>query len=181
MPTPQAYPAQTNQFTCGIAALAACQARVDEASGGILSNYQTFTAEQVKAVQKELHRDASWTGIPWPRFLGTSPWALAKMASRRTGVKYRLRVWSAKTAQAAVLANAHGYDVFVYVGGRVVPRHVVLMLAGEGAQMRIFEPGSGQVLSVPRCLGWQKWTGKKPQKHWGWWTRPLLAVVPVVA
>ena len=79
-----AYPRQTSTVTCGIAALAAVAGRCR------FPQYLEATGSEVAAKQAHLHQIASRTGLPWPRFLGTSPWALAALAGRLTGHRYSI-------------------------------------------------------------------------------------------
>lgn len=249
------YPAQCDQRTCGIAALAAASARAakrqrtqddgerqttgslgqatDEATRRPFAHYETLGPTRVERVQKDAHRLAARTGFPWPRALGTSPWALAALASRATGIRYIVRPWTSTIAARVAMSNASGHDVFIYVGERIIPRHVVLMLgddltarsllspelscdpassdcqtqpassssasdrqsqpgpplspsqhgSGRGGEktagtVRIFEPSIGHVFVTDRHEIPLKWEGTSRKAHWGWWTRPLLAVLP---
>ena len=38
----------------------------------------------------------------------------------------------------------------LYVGNAWLPRHVVLVLEGDEARLRVYEPASGRVVTVPR-------------------------------
>ncbi len=79
---------------------------------------------------------------PWPRMIGTPPWAVARALSAATGVPHRTRL--ARWHRAA--AHRHLADgVALYVGSRWLPRHVVLMVEVD----RCYEPASGRVASVP--------------------------------
>lgn len=181
---PKRYPPQVNDTTCGVASLAVFCARADEHNGGELADYAAYSAEEVASIQRRLHQEASWTGLPWPRFLGTSPWAIARLARRKTGKPHRIRLWTCTQVARARKARAQGNDVFIFVGGRLLPRHVVLMLGAEDSgsdhsgKVQIFEPGTGIVHEVECPDGWVPWRGKAPKAHWGWWTRPLLIVYP---
>lgn len=181
---PNRYPPQVNDTTCGVASLAVFYSRADQRCGGELDTYPSYSVDEVASVQLRLHREASWTGLPWPRFLGTSPWAVSRLARRKTGKAHRIRLWTRTQVARARAARTQGNDVFIFVGGRLLPRHVVLMLGNEdgvGAhsdQERIFEPGTGLVHEVDCPDAWVPWKGKAPKAHWGWWTRPLLIVYP---
>lgn len=181
------YPAQTDQRTCGIAALAAFVARNDADNGANFLRYCSASSGDVARLQGDLHRIASWVGMPWPRALGTSPWALATLATRATRRTYRMVAWNASGAEVVREAWAAGFDVMMYTGQQVVPRHVVLLLGRGSAQAcpahkeaaSVFEPASGQIFEIsPEELTAKRWSGKAGKAHWGWWTRPLMAVVP---
>ncbi len=75
-------------MTCGIAALAAVAARAR------FPDYLLAPTPEVAAIQARLHRIAAHTGLPWPRRLGTSPWALGKLVGELTGERYVTRVWA---------------------------------------------------------------------------------------
>jgi hypothetical protein len=70
--------------------------------------------------------------LPWPRAIGTPPWAVARELTTVTGTRHRTRLvrWS---PAAAPTSGA------MYVGSRWLPRHVVLVLDAD----RCYEPASG--------------------------------------
>ena len=85
--------------------------------------------------------------LPWPRFLGTPPWAVARQLSGtagRAGAAYRTHVvlpWRRRAALDDLLAAARaGHPVPLYVGNRWSPRHVVLVL-DEG--LVTYDPATG--------------------------------------
>lgn len=145
-------PTQVDATTCGIAALAVVAGRAGAAPG-----YLGASRRRQEAAQRRLHALAARTGIPWPQSLGTSPWALARLAGRATGEPWCVLPWSRGARLALIRANAQGRDTFVYVGGGphalgsalvdslgpaaplarrladLVPRHVVAVLAEAGA------------------------------------------------
>ncbi len=192
-------PRQTDATTCGIAAVAAVAARArrlsvprsmsggtgEEGGAGL---YLDAGDDRIARVQRDLHRIAARTGIPWPQSLGTSPWALATLARRATGERYRILPWigpwAGSTSRAVDLAVEAGLDAFAYSGSRLIPRHVVAILGQEseesgGETYAVFEPSSGAVLRVARSA----FTAGDPQARaaLGNWRRPLLAVVPHVS
>ena len=199
-------PAQVDDTTCGIAAVAAVAAR---AGGGLpeLAGYLDAPRERVVAVQLRAHELASRVGpVRWPESLGTSPWALARMAGSATGLRYVTRRWGPHTRLLMVKAVAAGEDCFLYVGGGttgapagsgrvrtlaegtaarldrvgmdVVPRHVVAVLGEESTSdlWAVFDPASGRVEGVKSSDLW----APKPERReaLGWWRRPLFAVLP---
>ena len=84
--------------------------------------------------------------LPWPRALGTQPWALARELRGRQRVHpvgSRARAWD--------LVVGADRPVPVYVGNALLPRHVVLVTARDSAdRVRVYEPGSGSVVPVDR-------------------------------
>ncbi|MDO9456722.1 hypothetical protein [Nocardioides sp.] len=100
--------------------------------------------------------------LPWPRALGTPPWAVARELAAVTGTPHRTRVvrWS---RSAPPRAGA------LYVGSRWLPRHVVLVVdAGAGtaeAPPRCYEPASGRVVPLDGrpLAGWRhRWLAVTP-------------------
>lgn len=147
-----ALPRQVDARTCGIAALAVVAARA-----GAAPTYLGASRVDQEEAQLRLHVLASRTGLPWPRALGTSPWALARLAHRATGEPWCVLPWERRSREALLRADARGRDAFLYVGGGphalpsalvegagparplvsrladLVPRHVVAVLASSSA------------------------------------------------
>lgn len=83
--------------------------------------------------------------LPWPRALGTQPWALARElpgSPRVTPVLDRARAWARLAAAQRPVA--------LYVGNRLLARHVVLVLDADSDSARVFEPSSGRTVAVSR-------------------------------
>lgn len=147
--------------------------------------------ERWNALQRATHR-ATTVGavgpLPWPRALGTPPWRVDNVA-RCAGLKLRGLVIDDGVPGdlAAALAHASaalrdGIPVPAYVGGDVsmgleaaVPRHVVLLVGREGETLRVYEPGSGAVHSVP-IVDLSPPHGRLPGL--GHWTRLVWLVLP---
>lgn len=103
--------------------------------------------------------------VPWPRAIGTPPWALARQLARRPlrrrFVFGRLRPDRAWTAMTSGLAQ--GGPVPAYVGSRWLPRHVVLAVELLDDAVRVYDPGSGRVVGVTR----EAWVeGRLPLAGW---------------
>jgi hypothetical protein len=94
--------------------------------------------------------------LPWPRALGTPPWAAARWlgtAGSPSQPARRYRVGWARVARAggfAALLGAvrGGRPALLYVGDRWLPRHVVLALGEESGGVRCYEPSAGRVVVV---------------------------------
>ncbi|MDC4233766.1 hypothetical protein M3T53_08630 [Actinomyces sp. B33] len=179
MPRPASYPRQVDATTCGIAALAVVAAR-SEAS----PDYLGAGPESIVRHQKALHVVASRVGMPWPRSLGTSPWALARLASAATGRRYRSAI--GRRLRAAIDRGLDHGDVFVYTGGgpqwwsRWIPRHVVAVLA-DGPDPRdgcydVYEPSSGLIHRVDADGFLTGAAGGRAAR--GNWRRALLVLAP---
>ncbi len=106
--------------------------------------------------------------LPWPRALGTQPWALAhELRGRHRVVLVRNRAGSwRQIVQADQL-------VPLYVGSRLLPRHVVLVTGRDAEdRVRVYEPGSGDTVRVDRqdfLAGRLRLAG---------WDRPWFVVLP---
>jgi len=92
--------------------------------------------------------------VPWPRRLGTPPWAVANALSVLTGhrvaaVHTRPRP---QIGYEVLAAQVRSRPVAVYLGNRWLPRHVVLAFdtADHGAAIRLFDPARGDLVTVPR-------------------------------
>lgn len=111
--------------------------------------------------------------LPWPRALGTPPWAVAAQLSGTTGVRHRplaIRPGRRERALDRIRAAATaGNPVPLYVGSRWLPRHVVLVLDGE---LRTYDPASGRQVRIDAgsfASGRLSVSG---------WSRPWFAVIP---
>ena len=131
------YPAQTSPVTCGVSALAAVASRMR------YPGYATASRARSGQVQERLHRISARTGFPWPRRLGTSPWALARLAGGLTGNRFAVslfrptprrdagkrrgsfdgpaeldtRAFAGSGVRALLRAIETDADCFLYVGG----------------------------------------------------------------
>lgn len=138
------------------------------------------------ALQRVLKRrstEHALFGLRWPGMFGTPPWGAARVA-RFPGVAYHHqplddtdRVGLAGVLHAVTEAATAGIPVPLYSGGdtarglrTAVPRHVVLVVGTGPHGLRVFEPGSGRVMTVsttdllagdrplPALGGWQHLT-----------------------
>lgn len=97
--------------------------------------------------------------VPWPRRLGTPPWAVAGALTALTGeaiatVNARPRP---AVAYEVLAEQVRTRPVAVYLGNRWLPRHVALAFAtaGGGDAVRVFDPARGALVTVSR----QRWSG----------------------
>ncbi|MDF1603892.1 hypothetical protein [Nocardioides sp. YIM 152315] len=129
------WPRQPDSRTCGPSCVVVAE--------GLPGPWPHFDTE-VLAMHRRLNR---W----WPRALGTTPWAI----SRRLGGRVR------RYRRAEVLA-ALPRPVPVYLGGRWLPRHVVLVLDSRAGEPIAYDPARGMLapLSASR------------------WRHPWFAVLP---
>lgn len=145
-----------------------------EQSPGSLRDRFTAQALAVHRSTNALRGSDGRLQIPWPRSLGTQPWALAREMSTRCGERGRtydvqpVRP-SRRTATFGRLVElvAADHAVPLYVGNRWSPRHVVLVLPDDdatGDEVRIYDPASGRSYGIEgddfasgslRVAGWE--------------------------
>ncbi len=92
--------------------------------------------------------------LPWPRAIGTPPWAVARQLEGTTGIEHDILLLLDERESAyddIVAATAARLPVPLYVGSRWLPRHVVLVLGEVGRSLRIYEPSRGRLVDVTRA------------------------------
>lgn len=192
---PEAAPAvQVDGTTCGAAVLVLLAADGDPAVAARLERGPagTSAASRFAALQRAVQRRSTRTallGAPWPRALGTPPWAAARVA-RWGSVRYGHRVVDdtdpgdlARVRERVEGSLARGVPVPLYAGGdttrglaAAVPRHVVLALpGGPPGTVLVYEPGSGALHEVPAD---DLWSGEQPLAALGRWTHVVWALLP---
>lgn len=118
-------------------------------------------------------RTGRWR-VPWPRTLGTSPWAAARELEFSTGVPHRWRLLDPRHLDAEFdrLFAAADRGALLYVGSRWMPRHVVTVLGRRGDRLVVFDPATGHVNSFGR----DKFVHRRLTiSGWSW---PWLVVEP---
>ncbi len=155
-----------------------------------------------------LHRVASRTIFPWPRRLGTAPWALARLASTLTGTTYGVFGWRAgpplprsgtshnmwqrilgrNTGVRALLNAIDGNaDCLLYVGGtdrdtrsdRWIPRHVVTILGNESDCATVRIFEPSSGSNYAVPMPTLLKPSGQPRPEFGNWCFPLLVVAPL--
>jgi hypothetical protein len=151
---------QPDQRSCGAAVLVAARLLAAPRYGTTRAARLAATPEWFRTEVLALHRritsarDVSgrWQ-LPWPRLIGTPPWAIAHHLSAVTGRPHHTRlVLNQDTDFEQVLsAVTNGNPVPLYVGSRWLPRHVVLV-TGHGPEdaLRCYDPARGAVVTVAR-------------------------------
>ncbi|MDN5744657.1 MAG: hypothetical protein L0H31_05990 [Nocardioidaceae bacterium] len=139
---------QPDARSCGAASVLAARAllrgwRPEDAEKDILAEHRLLTSSRSP-------RDRFQT--PWPRALGTPPWALANALRALTGrhlatVIARPRPVIAYEVLCAQLADR---PVALYIGSRWLPRHVVLAVETTDDGVRVFDPAHGALVDVPQ-------------------------------
>ena len=99
--------------------------------------------------------------LPWPRGLGTPPWGARReleYGAARQGTRYVLELHRPDSRkdlvasyEALVDVVADGEPGLLYVGNEILPRHVVLVLPGDGDRtLDVYDPFSGRVTHLRR-------------------------------
>ena len=111
--------------------------------------------------------------MPWPKALGTPPWAVARQMSATTGTSYGVSTVNpfgrSGALQKIVDATSFGHVVPLYVGNRWSPRHVVLVLSPE---LEVYEPAAGRRVTIKEN------DFVKGTLDLGGWEKPWVSVLP---
>lgn len=121
--------------------------------------------------------------VPWPRRFGTPPWGAQReleYGAARRGTEYTLDVLRTDSRSELVRSFdtlvdvvAEGEPGLLYVGNTVAPRHVVLVLPGDGDRMLdVYDPGTGRVSHLRRDVVVEARLGLSG------WDVPWIAVRP---
>ena len=165
-------PVQQSPVTCGSACLTVARMLVDPLFASWIrtgsphlpgsphgaSEAERFAAYERVVMQRTngLFAGGHRPNVPWPRRLGTPPWGALReleFGASRIGTLYTLEVLRTAGEQALVRSFdtlvdvvAEGEPALLYVGNTVSPRHVVLVLPGDGDRMLdVYDPASGRV------------------------------------
>ena len=141
---------QPDQRSCGPSSLVAARMVVDP------SYSPTSFSDEVLALHRRITRPAAFgrAQLPWPRALGTPPWAAAAAMTEITAVAYRTHVvrWGGRRDDLVRLdaAGTEAHPCPLYVGDRWLPRHVLLVVSTASTGLEIYNPGRGTVTTVDR-------------------------------
>ena len=161
---------QPDQRTCGPSALVAARMLVDHEFA------PASFATEVRALHRELTAPVAFgrTQLPWPRALGTPPWAAARAMSAYTGRPYRTRIARLGSRgddfEAVGAAVSEGHPCPLYVGSRWLPRHVILAVASSSSGVQVYNPAGGTVTEVTQAAFETSSLGR--------WPTPWFVVVP---
>lgn len=192
-------PVQQSPVTCGSACLTVARMlvnpvfarwittgegpRADAPPGA--TEQERFAAYE-RVVMRRTNRLFSGGGrlnVPWPRSLGTPPWGARKeleFGASKRGTDYELRV--VRQLSRGALRDAHarlvevvaeGEPALLYIGNGVLPRHVTLVLPGDGDRvLDVYDPATGEVtlLDVDRFA--------RRELHIAGWDVPWITVQP---
>lgn len=106
--------------------------------------------------------------LPWPRALGTPPWGARnelEAGAAVAGTRYGMRVVRVATPTGLRGAYRHlvsvvgdGRPGLLYVGDALCPRHVALVLRGNGdAALDVYDPATGTVTALDQ----QRFAGRR--------------------
>jgi hypothetical protein len=101
-------------------------------------------AARVHATHRRLRR---W----WPRLLGTTPWAVARALGGRV-----------RPFHAAGVRAALPRPVPVFVGSRLLPRHVVLVVAAAPDDLLAYDPAAGALVGLSTLRWPVRWCAVLP-------------------
>lgn len=134
------WPRQPDQRTCGPSCVVVAQDLAD----GLRGPWPDFDA-RVLAMHRRLNR-------VWPRALGTTPWAIARVLGGRVR-RYR----------AAEVIGTLPRPVPVYLGSRWLPRHVVLVLDERDGEPLAYDPARGVLAPVATSRWKHAWWAVLPE------------------
>jgi hypothetical protein len=180
---------QPDPTSCGAASLVVAQMAKDPAyaefmmtgrhpgSGLMLAGslVDRFGAETL-AMHERVTSDKDARGrmqMPWPKALGTPPWAVARQMSAVSGISYDTSVINPFSRSGALddirEATKDGHPVPLYVGNRWSPRHVVLVLTDD---LDVYEPAAGRRVRI------SEEDFVKGRLDLGGWEKPWVSVLP---
>ncbi|MDN5895519.1 MAG: hypothetical protein L0H93_16020 [Nocardioides sp.] len=146
---------QPDRLSCGAACLVVARVLTDEryaevmATSGVVTRFRA----EVSAMHRRVTGPVDVRGqlqLPWPRALGTPPWAVA----RQLGASYETRTVLPGTRHvvhdACLPALQENRPVALFIGNRWLPRHVVLAVAGTGSGLSVYDPAGGRLVEVTR-------------------------------
>lgn len=192
-------PRQQSPVTCGAACATVARMLVDapfarwvtagegQPVPGAEGSTQT---ERFASWERIVHaRTNGWHGpggglsLGWPRALGTPPWGLRRElehGASRAGTRYRIisvRAHSQESLRARYRRLldlvVDGEPAALYVGNRLLPRHVTLVLPGDRpGGLDVYEPASG----TRQCLDEEAFVLRR--LGLGGWSVPWILVQP---
>ncbi|WP_299447393.1 hypothetical protein [uncultured Phycicoccus sp.] len=192
-------PVQQSPVTCGSACLTVARMLVDPVFASWVRTGEPHPpgspsgatqAERFAAYERVVMRRTNGLvgagrvlSLPWPRALGTPPWGAKhelEFGASRRGTEYELDVLRGRD-EGGLLTGfdrlvdvvADGEPALLYIGNRLLPRHVVLVLPGDGDRMLdVYDPATGRVDHLRRDTVVERRIGLSG------WDVPWLAVRP---
>ena len=163
---------QPDQRSCGPSSLVAAHMLLDQAYAATM-NPHAFASEVLT-----LHRrvtSAAGSRLPWPRALGTPPWAVASAMSDFAGVPYSsiavpLHDRAGLFARLKMAVATRPAPLYV---GDWIPRHVVLAVSPTDDGVLVYNPARG---TIGEMLATDFAAGKLTT--FGRWVKPWFVVLP---
>lgn len=179
---------QPDGRSCGAASLVAARMLLDPDYAALVTDgthpgtglrLPGNTAERFGRETLAMHRRVTGAAVlgggmqlPWPRVIGTPPWAVAHQLSATGGpdlapAAYDVDVVRALPGDTGLLIRrglAMGRPVAVFVGDVWLPRHVVLAVDATGDSVDCYDPARGRVVAAStrafaeRRLPFGRWT-----------------------
>ncbi|WP_128367923.1 hypothetical protein [Phycicoccus flavus] len=192
-------PVQQSPVTCGSACLTVARMLVDPVFASWVHTGEPHPpgapegateAERFAAYERVVMRRTNGVvaagggpSLPWPRALGTPPWGAKhelEYGAAKLGTRYTVDALRGQDEYALVAAFDRLVDVvadgepgLLYIGNRLLPRHVVLVLPGDGDRMLdVYDPATGRVDHLRRD------TVVHHRLRLAGWDVPWLAVRP---
>jgi hypothetical protein len=154
---------QPDQRSCGPSAVVAARMLLDRSYADAVRDAEDdrFAADVLSTHRRATSAIvAGRLQVPWPRALGTPPWAVARELSAASGpgvpargYRWHLAVLRPSAAFDRVAAGVDaGRPVGLYVGNAWLPRHVVLAV-GRAAEdsLWVYDPARGARVQVTRA------------------------------
>lgn len=165
-------PQQQSTVTCGSACLTVARMLVDPEFAHWIATGEgarpgspagASPADRFAGYERVVHRrtnhfslDARGLNLPWPRMLGTPPWGAKReleLGAAKHGTDYDITLVRTLPQDQLVEAFdrlnsvvAEGMPGLLYVGTWSMPRHVLLILPGNGDdRLDIYDPTDGSV------------------------------------
>lgn len=136
---------QPDPVSCGAASVLAARA--------ILSPWRPASSDEIRAEHRLLTSSQSPRDrfqMPWPRRLGTPPWAVAnalRTLSERPVATVNVRPRAA-IGWEVLVEELRTRPVAVYLGSRWLPRHVVLAVDRLPGAVQVFDPATGTLRRI---------------------------------
>jgi len=164
---------QPDRYSCGPTALVVARMLRDP-------EYAAETLPRFGAVVQGLHRTLAgpWAAgpqVPWPRRLGTAFWTVSDRLADIEGRTYATRPGYLRPGRAfdrLHRAAGQGRLSALYVGTRLLPRHVALVVGTHGDDLAVFDPATGHVVRLTRAA----FTGRRIGL--GGWPRLWTVLLP---
>ncbi|MDP2773678.1 MAG: hypothetical protein Q8O61_08980 [Nocardioides sp.] len=138
---------QPDRRSCGASVVVAARMLADPSYAASMTP-AGFADAVLVAHRRITARDVA--GVPWPRALGTPPWAVARELGPRHVTRLAWPRARASFDRVAASVGA-GHLAALYVGNRWCPRHVVLAVAAPAVDsLLVYEPSSGRMAPVDR-------------------------------